>query len=200
MNIGIYCGSFNPPHIGHATMAAYIAGFVDEIDELWLLASPQNPLKSPEELAPERHRMAMTRLLAHSVAGVKASDFELSLPTPSYTFKTLESLTAAYPEHKFSLIIGSDNWTLFDRWKNPEQIISRYGVWIYPRPGYDVDETSLPAGVRVIKDAPTVDISSTFLRRAIAEGRNVASFTPPGVAEYALAHNLYTHSTPSVKK
>lgn len=194
MKIGIYCGSFNPPHIGHSTMAAYIAGFVDDIDELWLLVSPQNPLKSPAELAPEHHRMEMLRLLARSVTGAKASDFELSLPTPSYTLRTLDSLSAAYPDNHFTLVIGSDNWTLFGKWKDPEQIISRYGVWIYPRPGYDVDESTLPPGVRLIKDAPTVDISSTFLRRAIASGHDVAPFTPPGVAEYARRHNLYTDS------
>lgn len=192
MNIGIYSGSFNPPHLGHAMMAAYISGFVSEIDRLWLLVSPHNPLKDNQSLAPFPNRLDMATTMADNIPGVSASDFENTLPLPSYTINTLQTLSDKYPRHHFTLIIGADNWQIFHRWRDHQEIISSHGVIIYPRPGYDIDtSTPLPDNVKYLSDAPMTDISSTFIRQTIATGHDMSIFLPPGVYDYIKAHNLY---------
>ena len=171
-HIGILGGSFNPVHIGHVMLADYIAqcAEADPIDEVWLMLSPLNPLKvSPGELVPENDR-------------------------PSYTIDSLQALARAYPSCRFSLIIGSDNWAIFDRWRNSREIIERFSPVIYPRPGYGVDAATLPEGVSLIPDAPVTDISSTMLRRAIAAGKDMTCFLPAGVADYIRLNNLYIPS------
>lgn len=199
-HIGILGGSFNPVHIGHVMLADYIAQFseADPVDEVWLMLSPLNPLKTrPEELVPETDRMAMLRLACDMSPRLDACDIELSMPRPSYTIDSLNTLAALYPDCRFSLIIGSDNWAIFDRWRSYREIIMRFPPVIYPRPGYEVDAASLPEGVTMIPDAPVTDISSTMLRRAIAAGKDMTCFLPAGVAEYIRLNNLYS-ITPSL--
>lgn len=196
-HIGILGGSFNPVHIGHVMLADYIAqcAEADPIDEVWLMLSPLNPLKvSPGELVPENDRMAMLRLACAMSPRLKACDIELSMPRPSYTIDSLQALARAYPSCRFSLIIGSDNWAIFDRWRNSREIIERFSPVIYPRPGYGVDAATLPEGVSLIPDAPVTDISSTMLRRAIAAGKDMTCFLPAGVADYIRLNNLYIPS------
>lgn len=189
MRIGIYGGSFDPIHTGHAMLANYIAqsGLVDEV---WLMVSRLNPLKKDMPPASDEHRLHMASLVAEECDGVKASGFEFGLPLPSYTYITLCRLREAFPEHTFCLIIGSDNWLEIDRWRFPDKIISEFGILIYPRPGYDV-VGKLPDGVILLPDVPTVEMSSTFVRRMAGEGKNINYFVPLSVSAYISAHNLY---------
>lgn len=188
--IGIMGGSFNPIHMAHTALADYICqtgGF----DEVWLVVSPLNPLKShPDELVDDRHRMSMTAIACNSSPRLKPCDIELSMPRPSYTIDTLTQLSAAYPDCEFSLIIGADNWAIFPQWRDSEKIIHNHGVTIYPRPGYEINPVSLPVNVTVV-DAPMLDLSSTFIRRHIANGLDMSAFLPHGVGDYIKQHKLY---------
>lgn len=189
---GILGGSFNPVHIGHLMVAQWMAQFAG-FDRVWLSLSPLNPLKADHAdiIAADGHRRAMLEIAVAGADALRMCDIELSMPRPSYMIDTLELLSARHPDTSFGLIIGSDNWLVFDRWRNHREIIRRFGVTIYPRPGYEVDAASLPDGVRLI-DAPTADISSTLLRGAIKAGANLNYFMPPGVFNYIKEHNLYT--------
>ena len=132
--IGIFGGSFNPVHLGHTALAAYICeqGMVDEV---WMMVSPQNPFKQNLALLDEQHRLAMLRLAVEPYPMLQACDFECHLPRPSYTYHTLQALRAAYPEHEFSLVIGEDNWASFDRWYRGDDILRETPIIVYPREG-----------------------------------------------------------------
>ena len=191
MRIGIYGGSFNPIHKGHTQLAASIVA-QGLVDELWLMVSPLNPLKSGEvsDIAEYEHRLKMVELATQSIKGVKVSDFERSLPLPSYTITTLGELQKAYPEHEFTLVIGADNWESFPRWYHADEIIERYQILIYRRPGCEFDETSLPQSVKVV-DTPLFDISSTEIRTSIAEGKPLTKWVDRKVLTYIKRHHLY---------
>lgn len=191
MRIGIYGGSFNPIHKGHTQLAASIVA-QGLVDELWLMVSPLNPLKSGEvsDIAEYEHRLRMAELATQRIDGVKVSDFERSLPLPSYTITTLGELQKAYPEHEFTLVIGADNWEQFPRWYHADEIIERYQILIYRRPGCEFDETSLPASVKVV-DTPLFDISSTEIRTSIAEGKPLTKWVDRKVLTYIKRHHLY---------
>lgn len=176
---GIFGGSFNPIHIGHLALANYLCEF-EELDELWFLISPQNPLKEQLDLWPDAFRLKLVQAAVRNYPRFRASDFEFHLPRPSYTIHTLDKLKEAYPEHAFELIVGSDNWACFNQWKEPERIVAENRVLIYPRPGYPVDAGTLPENVRVV-DAPLLDISSTFIREALSAGRDIRYFLHPAV-------------------
>ena len=181
MRIGIFGGSFNPLHLGHTALAAYICehGLVDEV---WLMVSPQNPLKRDLTLLDENERLAMARLAVAPYPMLKACDFEFNLPRPSYTYHTLQALREAYPEHEFSLIIGADNWVSFPRWKASNEILARHHLLVYPRPGYEIDESTLPPSVQKI-NTPLIEVSSTFIRESLAQGKDVRYFLHPKVWE-----------------
>lgn len=191
MRIGIYGGSFNPIHKGHTQLAASIVA-QGLVDELWLMVSPLNPLKSGEvsDIAEYEHRLRMAELATQRIDGVKVSDFERSLPLPSYTITTLGELQKAYPEHEFTLVIGADNWEQFPRWYHADEIIERYQILIYRRPGCEFDETSLSASVKVV-DTPLFDISSTEIRTSIAEGKPLTKWVDRKVLTYIKRHHLY---------
>lgn len=189
MIIGLLGGSFNPVHIGHTMLASYLKQFAG-FDEVWLMLSPLNPLKSrPEELIPDLKRLAMLDIALKGADGIKVNDIELSMPRPSYTINTLRYLRKRYPQHSFKLIIGADNWKIFPQWRDYEEIIDDYGVIVYPRPGYPLS-TIYDAGVEDV-NAPVADISSTFIRKAIARGKDMTYFLPPGIFEYIKTNNLY---------
>ncbi len=188
--VGLYGGSFNPVHIGHLIVASYIAQWTGT-DEVWLMLSPLNPFKTKDPaLLPAEIREEMLRLAVEQNSFLSICDEQLNMPVPSYTIDTLDALAAAHPDISFRCIIGSDSWHGFTGWKEWQRIISEYGVIIYPRPGYPVEISSLPQGV-IIADAPGVDISSTFIRNAVAEGKDVNYFVPPGVYQYIESNKLY---------
>lgn len=185
--IGLLGGSFNPVHIGHMIVADYMAQF-GGFDEVWLTLSPLNPLKSADRMLPDEVRLEMLRLAVGDSRRLRVCDAELHLPRPSYSYVTLDKLAEEHADCRFEMIIGSDNWQLFDRWRRGDYILSRYGVTVYPRPGYPVEEQR--PGLRVT-GAPEVEISSTFVRRAIGEGKDMTYFLPPGVMEYITSNKLY---------
>lgn len=171
MKVGIYGGSFNPVHFGHVGLAKWVIEHTD-LDELWMLVSPNNPLKSAKILAPEQERLEGVREAVKDIKGVKASDFEFALPRPSYTANTLRELQKAYPEHDFTLIIGEDNIRIIDQWREKEYILSHFRIFVYPRHGKDAapneSDYDLPnaKGIVFLKGAPYFDISSTQIREA----------------------------------
>ena len=177
--IGIYSGSFNPVHIGHLALANYLCEF-EGVDEVWFLVTPHNPLKEQGELMDDGLRLRLVQLAVEGYPRFRASDFEFHLPRPSYSIHTLEALRRSYPDTEFTLIIGSDNWLCFDRWFEAKRIVSEFGLLIYPRPGYEVDEAMLPPHVRMVH-APCIEVSSTFVRQALRQGKDVRFFLPAKV-------------------
>jgi len=169
MKIGIYGGSFNPVHFGHVGLAKWVTENTD-LDELWLMVSPNNPLKPASMLAPETERLASAQKAVEKIPHVRVSDFEFSLPRPSYTANTLRELQKAYPEHEFTLIIGEDNIAIFDRWREYEFILSNFRIFVYPRHGSE--SGPYPECIKNARDiqflakAPYFDISSTQIRNS----------------------------------
>ncbi|MBR6757508.1 MAG: nicotinate-nucleotide adenylyltransferase [Bacteroidaceae bacterium] len=189
MKIGIFSGSFNPIHMGHIMLASYFVEYTT-FDEVWILVSPHNPLRKRTSKNNDNHRCAMVQMAIRGMTQIQFSDIEFTLPQPSYTINTLDALQAAYPQHDFTLIIGADNWLLFNQWYQSQRIINDYHVCIYPRRGYDIDSNTLPTRVSYI-EAPMIEISSTWIREGIAEGRNMSVFLPNGVYQYIQEHQLY---------
>lgn len=185
MQIGIYGGSYNPIHKGHTELAKALVrqGLVDEV---WLMVSPLNPLKEADksEYAEYDDRVRMAELATEGIQGVRVSDFERTLPVPSYTINTLHALERAYPRHDFALVIGADNWLRFDRWYKADEIRREYRILVYKRPGYDIDTETV--------DTPLYDISSTQLRQAIRSGQDTSEWLDAKVKEYIDEHKLYS--------
>lgn len=186
--IGIMGGSFNPVHIGHLMLAQYIVNW-GYADKVWLTLSPQNPLKNTADMMPDMKRLAMLNKATKEARLIETCDIELSMPRPSYTIDTLDALAKRYPSKKFKLIIGSDNWAVFNKWKEGDRILEEYSVLVYPRLGSPVPEGHVD-GMELI-DAPIIDISSTFVRKAIAQGKDVSYFLPQGVYKYIVDNKLY---------
>lgn len=188
ITVGLYGGSFNPVHIGHMILASFLTrwGYVDKV---WLNLSPQNPLKNPAELLPDVKRLAMLDIAVNGAKDLDICDIELSMPRPSYTIRTLDVLSKRFQNLQFKLVIGSDNWAVFDKWRDANRILDEYGVIVYPRRGYPIDDTCVD-GMEVV-NAPMIEISSSFIRNAISRGRNVEYFLPAGVYKYIIENNLY---------
>ncbi len=187
-NVGILGGSYNPVHIGHMMLASYLVqwGYVDKI---WLTLSPQNPLKDPSKMIPCTRRLDMLTIAIGESPNIDLCDIELTMPKPSYTIDTLDLLSKRYPSKRFKLIIGSDNWLIFDKWRDYQRILDEYGVIVYPRPGYEIDRTIVD-GMEFV-NAPIVDLSSSFIRKAISQKRDIKYFVPTGVAKYIADNKLY---------
>ena len=199
--IGIFGGSFNPIHLGHTALAAYICeqGLVDEV---WLMVSPQNPLKRDLTLLDENERLTMARLAVAPYPMLKASDFEFTLPRPSYTYHTLQALRAAYPECEFSLIIGEDNWQCFNRWYRGEDIARETPIIVYPRKaeGSENSEStkelsSFDFQLLILKNPPFLPYSSTEVRQHIAAGLDVSHMLHPDVEGYIKEKQYYAPKT-----
>ena len=189
MNIGLFFGSFNPIHIGHLAIANYMLEFSD-LDEIWLIISPQNPLKNKKTLLNEYERFKMVELALANNLKIKPNDIEFRLPKPSYTIDTLTYLSERNPKHNFVLIAGTDNFHSFHKWKNYEEILNQYNLYIYPRPGYDLGKYQNHKSLKLI-NAPIMEISSSFIRKAIKEGKDIRYFLPREVYNYIEKMNLY---------
>ena len=189
--VGIYGGSFNPVHCGHIAIAQHVVrrGLVDEV---WMIRSPRNPLKPAAGLLDDARRLAMLRLAVRGRKGLHVSTVEDALPRPSYTIDTLRTLSRRHPDCTFRLVVGADNWAIFDRWRAADEILRDYGLLVYPRPGVSLPEgQGLPPSVSIVADAPLLDLSSTDIRRRLAEGRSVRGLVPPAVGRYLMEHRLY---------
>lgn len=170
MNIALYFGSFNPIHKGHTQLARYILdnGYAEEV---WLIVSPNNPLKDASTLTDEHWRKEMAQIATRDMPDVKVSDIEFGMPKPNYTINTLRSLSSRYPEHRFMLVIGSDNMAVFNRWREYESILRDYRVIVYPREGDDIISLQrLYPQMEVIYGAPLMRISATEIRKALSAG------------------------------
>ena len=187
--IGLFFGSFNPPHIGHMAIANYLLEFGD-IDELWFVVSPQNPLKEKKSLIQGRTRLEMVRRAIGTFPGMRVSDIEFGLPTPNYTINTLVHLEEKFPDYAFCLIMGMDNIQTFHKWKSWETILDQNRILVYPRPGFDGEPHVGHPHVEVI-NAPLMEISSSFIRSAIQEGHDMRCFLPEPVAQMIAGEGLY---------
>jgi len=186
---GLFFGSFNPVHIGHLAIANYMVAFAD-LDQVWFIISPQNPFKEKTSLLADYHRLELINLAIGDDLRFKASDIEFRMARPSYTIHTLEYLREKYPQNHFELIMGSDQLPSFHRWKNYQQILKDYRLLVYPRPGSDDHELISHPSVSM-SDAPRMDISSSMIRHAISEGKDVRHFLPSGVWKYLDEMNFY---------
>ncbi len=201
--ITLFFGSFNPPHNGHTAIVRYLLERVVPGGEVWFVVSPQNPLKAEALLAPERDRLAMTRIAAsEQLAGLDVSvcDVEFGLPRPSYTIDTLRALEELCPDCRFSLLAGSDIPEQIGRWKESELLLSRYKFYIYPRPGEEVepggnllDDSKNHENMVWLAGAPVEEYSSTDVRRTLLRGGDIYSMVSPGVVDYIKRHELWTN-------
>ncbi|MGN0003090.1 MAG: nicotinate (nicotinamide) nucleotide adenylyltransferase [Sphingobacterium composti] len=187
--IGLFFGSFNPIHIGHLIIANYMANFT-ELDEVWFVVSPQNPFKEKKSLGNMYDRLEMVNLAIEGSDKLRASDIEFNLPQPSYTIDTLVYLQEKYPNRDFVLIMGEDNLAGLMKWKNADIILRDYQIIVYPRPGYDGGELKNHPSV-TMTDTPVMELSSTFLRQAIKENKNIKYFTPDKVVDFIDKKGLY---------
>lgn len=191
MRIGIFGGSFDPIHIGHAIIAHHIISS-GAVDRLWLMVSPMNPLKAGlEHQVADTDRLRMVEMVSRHIEHVETSAFEFTMPRPSYTIDTLNALKEKFPDDEFYLIIGADNWEVFDKWRNHEEILAKYHILVYPRLGHAV---SIPKDMsdRVsLVDAPIIELSSTQVRQRLVEGLSVRYYVPDEVLEHIEHKKLY---------
>lgn len=187
--IGIFGGSFNPIHNGHVSLARRLLREAG-LDEVWLVVSPHNPLKPQGDLLDEQKRLQLVRLALENEPGLVASDCEFALPRPSFTWRTLQHLTATHPDCTFTLLIGGDNLRCFHRWAHADELLSNYDIVVYPRGDEAVDAAALPPRVRLV-DTPLLPVSSTEVRRRIAAGESIRELVPLKVAEQIESEGLY---------
>lgn len=189
MKIGLFGGSFNPIHNAHIKLASTICSEAG-LDEVWFMVTPHNPLKRQEGLMDEKDRLAMVRIALEKEPNLKASDYEFHLERPSFTWNTLQHLSKDYPTDEFYIIIGGDNWEIFNHWAHHEEILRDYHIIVYPRKDSLIDTTSLPPSVSIIR-MPEMDISSTMIREMLRNGEDISPYVSPKVAEY-LHKNITT--------
>lgn len=187
--VGLFFGSFNPIHNGHVTIAKHVRDHSD-LSEVWLVVSPQSPFKQADQLLPFEHRLNMVELALNGVKGISATDIEKDLPTPSYTVNTLSELRLRHPQHKFVLVMGADNLTSFQDWKNHQTILDRHGILCYSRSGSDRCKFSDHPNVTMLS-APLLSESSTEIRRRLSVGEDIGQLVHPDVLEYLKRYRLF---------
>ncbi|MFA7448257.1 MAG: nicotinate (nicotinamide) nucleotide adenylyltransferase [Weeksellaceae bacterium] len=189
MKIGLFFGSFNPIHIGHLIIANHIQQYSD-LDQVWLVVTPQNPFKEKATLANDYDRLHLVNLAIDDYPDLRVSNVEFSLPKPSYTIDTLTVLKEKHPDYDFSLLMGMDNLKSFHKWKNHEAILNQYSIYVYPRIGSDAGKWENHPKIH-ITEAPIVEISSTFIRKAIKDNKNTFPLLPKVVWEYLEGSSMY---------
>ncbi len=191
MKVGLYFGTFNPIHVGHLIIANHLAEFSD-LDQVWMVVTPHNPLKKKSTLLDDYTRLELVRLATEDYPKLEPTDIEFKLPQPNYTVNTLAHLEEKFPTHEFSLIMGQDNIESLHKWKNFEVILERYDILVYPRisSGEHDSEVTNHARVKYI-DAPIVEVSSTFIREAIQNKKSPKALLPDKVWSYIDHNNLY---------
>jgi nicotinate-nucleotide adenylyltransferase len=189
MITGLFFGSFNPIHIGHLALANFFLA-EELMKEVWFVVSPQNPLKEKSGLLDERQRLHMVNIALADFPKMKASNIEFKMPQPSYTIDTLVRLTEKYAKREFALIMGSDNLETFHKWKNYEEILKRYKIFIYPRPGFTGGKLKEHPAVKFTK-APIMEISSTQIRKWVKEKKDVRFFMQKDAWLYMTEMNFY---------
>lgn len=200
MKVGLYFGSFNPIHVGHLIIANHMANYSD-FDQIWLVVSPHNPLKKKETLLEDYHRLALVNIAIEGNQKLKASDIEFKLDIPSYTVTTLTYLKEKHPTYSFSLLMGEDNIRTFHKWYNYETILENHKIYVYPR-ALNICEAKLYAempenelmqheNVHFVEDVPVMNISSSFIRKSIKEGKNVRYLLTESVERYIDEMNFY---------
>jgi len=187
MKIGLYFGSFNPVHNGHLIIAKHVINNTD-LKQVWMVISPQNPLKKPNSLLNKYDRLNMVQSALEGETKIKASTIEFNLPSPSFTIDTLAYLKEKHKQHQFSIIMGSDSFTNIKKWKNYEMIIKNYEIYIYQRTGYPIQNIEETIVNKL--DAPLIEISSSSIRKIIKEGKSIR-YLVPDVVDQQIKENKY---------
>ncbi len=191
MKIGLYFGTFNPIHVGHLTIANHLAEYSD-LDKVWFVVTPHSPFKKKNSLLDDRQRYEMVYRATEDYLKLEPSDIEFGLPQPNYTVNTLAYLQEKYPKHEFALIMGEDNLKSFHKWKNYEQILLNHHIYVYPRISSGSAMEKFADHPKVHKvEAPIMELSSTFIRKAIKDGKNIRPMLPENVWEYLDEMNFY---------
>ena len=189
MKVGLFFGSFNPVHVGHMIIANYMAQHTD-LDQIWMVVSPQNPLKNRRTLAKDYDRLYLIDQAIDDNPLLRSSNIEFSLPKPSYTIDTLTYLKEKYPDKQFVLIMGGDNLGSFHKWKNYETILNNHEIYVYKRPTYELGELESHESISLF-DTPMMEISSSYIRNEIKEGRSIRYLVPEKVEDHILEAGVY---------
>ena len=190
MKIGLYFGSFNPIHHGHLIIANYVLQN-SNLNQIWFIISPQNPLKPSGSLLNEYDRLYLVQCAIEGEINLRAKDTEFKLPKPSFTVNTLANLHELYPSCQFSIVMGSDSYSNLYRWKNYEFILKNYPIYVYKRPGHDLNQTANVNELTIIMDAPLLQISATYIRQTIKRGKSVRYLVPEKVLEEIERNGYY---------
>jgi len=193
MKTGLFFGTFNPVHHGHMMIANFMQQFTD-LDDIWFIVTPQSPFKTKSSMLDDRDRLHLVRLAIGDDYSMQASDIEFALPKPNYTIHTLAHLKERHPGREFVLLMGGDNLSHLHKWYNVESILEEHRVYVYQRPGDSIPERwkdAISGGNIQVFDAPQMEISSSFIRKAIAEGKNISRFLPEKVYIYITEMHFY---------
>lgn len=189
--IGLFFGSFNPVHVGHMIIANHMATHTD-LHEIWMVVSPQNPLKPKSSLANNYDRLDLVKTAIGAAPGIRASNIEFDLPQPSYTVDTLAYLREKYPQKDFALIMGGDNLATLEKWKNYEVLLRDYKIYVYQRPGYTLGKFAEHPNVTVLDDVPLMHISASYIRKCLRENKSVKYLVTDAVYDSLEKSGLYT--------
>lgn len=191
MKVGLFFGTFNPIHIGHLIIANYMVEFSD-LEEVWFVITPQSPFKQKASMLSNNHRLAIANIAIENYQKLKTTDIEFKLSQPNFTINTLAYIEEKFPNNQFCLIMGEDNLKGFHKWKNYETILQNYELYVYPRISDGKEEHQFSNHQKVQKvTAPIVQISSTFIRKAIQVNKDISTMLPANVWKYIDEMNFY---------